>query len=228
MTDSLRNALLGARAALPIAAAYLPVAVALGAAASRIGLSPGESALWSAIMFSGANQALMLSSLGTGMSITAIVILCVIASLRHVLYGLALRDRLPGSRKIRAVFAYGLTDEVFATVLASDTGRTGQWRSAWLIGLSMTALGVWVIGTGIGNAAGNLLQEGSAALRGALDFALPALFMALVWTTASKRMARPMVAAALIATGFLFMGRPELAVVAASAAAFIPARRSQP
>ena len=45
----------GVRAAVPISLAYVPVAFALGATASGLGLTPIESAALSGIMFSDAN-----------------------------------------------------------------------------------------------------------------------------------------------------------------------------
>ncbi|HHY03179.1 MAG TPA: AzlC family ABC transporter permease, partial [Paracoccus sp.] len=131
----------GMRAGLPVALGYLPAAFAFGAAASAIGLSAPEVGAMSAIVFSGANQAFLLAAIPAGMPVVLMVALTAAASLRHLLYGLVLRDRIGGSRPQRAAFAYGLTDEVFATALAASTGDHGKARPGgrWLIGLALTA-----------------------------------------------------------------------------------------
>ena len=214
--------LAGARAALPIAAAYIPVAFALGAAAAHIGASPLESSLWSAVMFSGSNQALMLSLIPTGVPLALVVLLCLAASLRHVLYGMVLRGRVKATVLSRAVFGYGLTDEVFAVALAAPRQTHGKLKGAWLVGLSITALMAWVAGTYLGAFAGDHLQTQSPHLGDALDFALPALLIALTWSTANRAMAVPMVIAAAIALTMVMVGRSELAIPAGAIAAFLP------
>ncbi len=222
----LRDLRAGARAALPISLAYLPVAFALGAASSRLGFSTAESALWSFTMFSGANQALMLSSLSSGVPLLVIAALCIAASLRHLLYGLALAPRISASPVQRSVFGYGLTDEVFATALTAGEGQSGPLRGPWLIALGLTVLLVWVAGTGVGNAAGDALQAFSPHLTRTLDFALPALFLSLVLATARQSLHLPMLLAAGIAALLLGLDRQELAVPLAALAALLPRRRT--
>lgn len=214
----------GVRAALPIAAAYVPVALAMGAASSQLGFAPVESAFWSLVMFSGANQALLLSSLVAGTPLLLVALLCAIASLRHILYGIVLADRIPEGSAVRFLFGYGLTDEVFATAIGTEPGSSRKLSPGWLVGLALTALAVWVIGTGIGNAVGDALTSASPKVQGALDFALPALFLALVWSTASRGTLTRMMMASAIAIGFISFGHPQLAIPAGAVAAFLPVR----
>lgn len=216
----------GTRAALPISLAYLPVAFALGAASSRLGFSTTESALWSFAMFSGANQALMLSSLSAGVPLLVITGLCIAASLRHLLYGIALTPHISANAVERSVFGYGLTDEVFATTLTAGERQSGPLRGPWLIALGLTVLMVWVAGTAIGNAAGDALQALSPHLASTLDFALSALFLSLVLATARRSLYLAMLFAACIATLFVWLDRPELAVPLAALAALPLHRRT--
>lgn len=215
----------GMRSAMPLAAAYLPVAFALGAASSQFGFTVFSSALWSAIMFSGANQALLLSGLASGVPLGVLVVFAIAASLRHVLYGAALARRLDASPAGRAAFAYGLTDEVFATTLTTCAERERALPSSWLVGLALSALGIWIIGTGLGNAAGDILQSHAPGISETLDFALPALFVGLVWSTARRSILGRMLVAGLLSACMIFIGRPELAIPAGALSAFIPDRR---
>lgn len=216
----------GMRAAMPIAAAYLPVAFALGAASSQLGFSILGSALWSAIMFSGANQALLLSGLSSEVPLAILAFLAIAASLRHVLYGVALAERLDASSAGRAIFAYGLTDEVFATTLTAYEARDRTLPARWLVGLAVSALGIWIIGTTLGSAVGDVLRVRAPGISAALDFALPALFVGLVWSTASRSMLGRMLLSATLSAFMIFLGRPELAIPAGALPALIPDRRT--
>lgn len=216
----------GIRAALPIGAAYLPVAFALGAASSQLGFSVFESALWSAIMFSGANQALLLSGIASEVPLVILALLAIAASLRHALYGAALLGRIDAASAGRAMFAYGLTDEVFATTLTAYEARDRALPSRWLVGLAISALGIWILGTALGSAVGDVLQSRAPGISEALDFALPALFGGLVWSTASRSMLGRMLLAGALSAFMIFLGRPELAIPAGALATVIPERRA--
>lgn len=217
----------GMRAATPIAIAYLPVAFALGAASSHLGFSIVESALWSAMMFSGANQALLLSGLASEASLVILVLLAIATSLRHVLYGAALVDRLDASFAGRAAYAYGLTDEVFATTLAAREAHHRTLPSQWLVGLAMSALGVWVLGTVLGSAVGDILHVRAPGVSTALNFALPALFVGLVWSTARRSLLGQMLLSGAISACVIFLGFPELAIPAGALPAFIPGWKTE-
>ena len=216
----------GMRAAMPIAVAYLPVAFALGAASSQLGFSIFESALWSAIMFSGANQALLLSGLASGVPLVFLALLAIAASLRHALYGAALAGRLDASSAGRATFAYGLTDEVFATTLTAYEARDRALPFKWLVGLAISALGVWIIGTARGSAVGDVLQARAPGISAALDFALPALFVGLVWSTAHRSLLGRMLLSGVLSALMIFLGRPELAIPAGALPALIADRKT--
>ncbi|MEG9861227.1 MAG: AzlC family ABC transporter permease [Parvularculales bacterium] len=211
----------GLQAALPIAAAYLPAAFAVGAAASQYGFSPLTGALWSLVMFSGAHQVLMLSALASGTPLILLALFSIIASLRHTLYGIVLVSRISPRPPARAIFAYGLTDEVFATVLNASNHKDAHLSERWLVGLSMTALAVWVVGTSLGIAAGDILHTFSPRTHQALGFALPALFFSFIWSTASRTNLGPMIVAGGLAYLTIVLGYAEFAIPAGAIAALI-------
>ena len=210
----------GIAAAIPIVLAYLPVGFALGAASSKMGFSIFESALWSALMFSGANQALLLTGLVSDSSFVVLAVLASAASLRHTLYGVALTGCLDASPSARATFAYGLTDEVFATTLSAARKRV--LPSRWLIGLSMSALGIWIIATALGNAVGDVLHAHFPGLSATLDFALPALFVGLVWSTARRSLRGRIVLSGVLSASMIFLGYPALAIPVGALPALTP------
>lgn len=138
MTERWRQFFHGARSAIPIILGYLPVAFAFGTAASGQGLALLDSTAISALMFSGANQAFFLSAVASGLPTIAIVAICAVASLRHILYGFVLRLRLAGGLASRLAFAFGLTDEVFATVL--NATEKSKPDGGWIFGLAFFVL----------------------------------------------------------------------------------------
>lgn len=217
----------GIGAALPIVLAYLPVGFALGAASSKMGFSIFESALWSALMFSGANQALLLTGLVSDSSFVVLVALAIAVSLRHTLYGVALTGCLNASPSTRAIFAYGLTDEVFATTLTAYEARKRALPSRWLIGLSMSALGIWIIATALGSAAGDILQAHFPDLSATLDFALPALFVGLVWSTVRRSLLGRMMLSGVLSASMIFLDYPALAIPVGALPALIPDRKTK-
>lgn len=216
--------LAGLRAALPIAIGYLPAAFAFGAAATGIGLTAAESGALSALVFSGANQVFLVAAIPAGMAPVMIVLLTGAASLRHLLYGLVLAPRIGGSLGQRLVFAFGLTDEVFATALARPVGAPRP-SGAWLIGLALAAWAASFGGTVAGAIMGDALRRSSTAAAEAMSFALPALFAALVLGAARRAVLAPMLLAAGAAVALILLGQPDLAIPAGAAMALTARRR---
>lgn len=218
--QSTSDAVLGLRAGLPVALGYLPVAFAFGAAASAVRISAGEATGISALMYSGANQAFLLTAIATGMPVMLIILLGAAASLRHVLYGLVLRRRIGGGLRARLFFGYGLTDEVFATAL-NKTADGSRPSGPWLTGLAFAAWSSWVFGTTLGGVAGGALRAANAEFAEALEFALPALFLGLVWVSVSRAMLLPMALAGGLASACILAGAPQMAIPAGALAALV-------
>lgn len=215
----------GMRATIPIGAAYLPIAFALGAASVQLGFSVMDAALWSAIMFSGANQVLLLSGVNSNVPLIGLALLGGVSSLRHVLYGVTLRKKISASPTGCALFAYGLTDEVFATALATHENRNCTLPARWLIGLAFSASGIWIIGTAVGNAVGDVLLSHAPDLSETLEFALPALFVGLTWSVISRSLIGRILFAGALSASMILFGYPELAIPAGVVPAFIPERK---
>lgn len=217
----------GVRAAAPVAVGYLPAAFAFGAAAAGIGFSFAEAGLLSALVFSGANQVFLLAAIPAAMPPFTIMALATAASLRHLLYGLVLAPRVGGTRAQRLIFAFGLTDEVFAATLARPADIPKP-SGPWLIGLGLTAWAAWVIGTLAGAGLGDALSRSSEAAANAMSFALPALFAALVLGSIRSEVILPMLLAATAAVVLILMGQPDLAIPAGAAMALTARRKAAP
>lgn len=92
---------------------------------------------------------------------------------RHVLYGPSLRSRIRSAldKKKTALWAFGLTDEVFAAATARLVRDNRRWSENWMLGLAFTSWASWVCGTLVGAWSGNGLLVDYPAVEAALGYA---------------------------------------------------------
>lgn len=169
----------------PIAAGYFPVAAAFGLLARQSGLSIAEAVFLSTWVYAGASQFLVAGMVAAGLPWSSWLVAGAFMNLRHILFAVSMVPRWQGwTRRQRALASFGLTDEVYA-VVASQRGCFE--RCPEVVGTALTAYLSWIGGTVVG-AWGSVAFP--PALAKPLEFALPALFVALLvpalraWPTA--------------------------------------------
>ncbi len=166
----------GALLAAPIVMGYIPIGFAFGVLAQKAGLSTGNALLMSVFVYAGSAQLIAVGLIASGALPWTIVITTLIVNLRHMLFSASLSPYLKHWKKPElAVFAYQLTDETFA-VHATRFPAAPPTRPETLA-LNFTAQASWVLGTFLGVAAGQLISDVRPY---GLDYALPAMFMALL------------------------------------------------
>lgn len=172
----------GVWAALPIVLGYFPIAFSFGVAATRGGLSALEAVAMSVIIYAGAAQFLALVLLASGAPVILSAFTLVAMNLRHVLYGPALLKRVgpKAARRWAWAWAFGLTDEVFGTVLGQLSRKPDTYSEAFMFGLGLASYAAWVSGTAVGAIAGGGALAAYPAIEAGLGFMLPALFLALL------------------------------------------------
>lgn len=108
---------------------------------------------------------------------------------RHVLYGPSLRSRIIQrlQKSKTALWAFGLTDEVFAAATAKLVRNNRRWSENWMIGIAFSSWSSWVFGTVIGAFSGSGLLQGYPAVEAALGFMLPALFMSFLLASFQRK-----------------------------------------
>ncbi|EKP95741.1 AzlC family ABC transporter permease [Thermaerobacter subterraneus] len=186
----------GLVAGMPIVAGYLPIGLAYGVVAVQAGLTPLEALAMSVLVFAGSAQFAAAGMMAAGAATATLVATTFLINLRHVLFGAALAPRLAERRWGRlALAAFGLTDEVFAVAQATLEGVARPWP--YLLGLEVAAYASWCgaswLGAWIGDALTGLGDWG-------LDYALPAMFLALIALQLGGRVGRGLVVA-LVAAG---------------------------
>ncbi|MBS3976125.1 MAG: AzlC family ABC transporter permease [Syntrophomonadaceae bacterium] len=168
--------LAGMASAVPIVMGYFPIGFAYGVLAKGAGLTIYETGLMSLMVYAGASQFIAVGLLAINASFATIILTTFLVNLRHLLMGAALA---PYFTKVKssclAVLAYGITDETFAVASARYAKQAAH--PAFQLGLNLTTYGAWFFASIIGATAGGFLP---ASARFALDFALPAMYIALL------------------------------------------------
>jgi 4-azaleucine resistance transporter AzlC len=179
---TIRAVLSGLRDSVPVAAGYIPIAFSFGLAALQAHLLPVQSSLISLLIYAGASQFIFVSLLSAGSSVIALIATVLLMNVRHLFYGPAIYDKLGLQHRAlpTPLLAFGLTDEVFATVISKYQTIPEPARVYWYLGLQLGAYLAWQVGTLAGIFLGDTLISHYPALQQTLGFILPALFFTLL------------------------------------------------
>ena len=203
----------GVRAALALAVAPLLFGAAFGVLALDAGLDRYQAVVMSATTFAGSAQFAAASILDDGGGAAAAIVAALLLNARYVPLGIAVAPIFPGSKGRRFLEAQLIVDESWALA-----GRSGRFEYGVLIGAGLLLYVIWVGGTALGTAAGDLLDPEAIGL----DAAFPALFLALLAPYLRGRRALvTAVAAAAITLVLLPLTPPGIPIVAASLAALL-------
>jgi len=162
--------------ALPVVMGYIPVGFAYGVLGVNAGISTLNTILMSLIVFAGSAQLMATGFFAQGLNPFSIIITTFVVNLRHLLMSASLSTHMKAWKKAEvAGFCYELTDETFAVHSLRFNGGDTAALPAMTINLICQLS--WVVGTILGALAGNLISDVEPF---ALDYALPAMFIALL------------------------------------------------
>lgn len=203
----------GVTRAMPIILGYVPIGFAFGVLSQKAGISVFNTLLLSLLVYAGSAQLIAVGLFAIGAPALSIIVTTFIVNLRHLLMSAALSPFLRGWRKRElAVFAYQLTDETFAVHAAQFAARTPSKSETFATNL--TAQIAWVCGTWLGIFAGQLVTDIKPL---ALDYALPALFIALLVLQLKDRIQLLVaICAGLLALGLLQLGMEQWHILTAT------------
>jgi len=174
----------GIRSALPIVMGYLPIGAAYGMLARQAGLSTAEVVAMSFIVFAGSSQFIAVGMIAAGVNTWAIVFTTFLVNLRHLLMSASLSVSMRRiSRPLQALLAFWITDESFAVCSATLNGR--QATAQFIAGLQVTAYLAWAGGSMAGAVLGGMA---SGFMDLGIDYALPAMFIALLMMQMRERL----------------------------------------
>lgn len=190
------------------------VGLTYGVVARQSGLSIVETSAMSAVVFAGAAQFATLELLKGGASAPAIALAVFLINARHLLMAAALRPFLSHVRGPRRLgLAYVLTDEAFA--MGIGWFRRGHRAVSYYAVFGAGLWLCWNAATLVGAIFGGGIEHPE---RFGVDFAITAVFVAIVAVSARHRIDLAVaLAAALVASALRIGGASTLAVVVAGA-----------
>jgi 4-azaleucine resistance transporter AzlC len=210
-----KQALVGVIRAVPIMLGYLPIGMAFGVLASTAGLSIYSAAAMSIFVYAGSAQLISVGLIGSGATVAAVTMTVFLVNLRHLLMSASLAPYLKKFKTWQQVlFSYELTDESFA--VHSTYFRTRDIPPiSELFSLNVSAQLAWVTGSVIGAWFGGRLTFNIETY--GIDFALPAMFIALlIMQIENRRHLGIAVLAAALGLFFYLLGLSQLYIILAT------------
>lgn len=161
---------------VPVMAGYVCIGIAFGLMLREAGYGVLWAVGMSLLVYTGAGQIMAVPLLAAGAPLGQVALLTAVIDLRHLVYGLSMLDKfknLPWKRKLYLIFA--LSDETYA-LLAGAQPPEGVNEGRFYTAIAALDQCYWVVGSVVGSLFGSLL---TADLTG-LDFAMTALFLAIL------------------------------------------------
>jgi 4-azaleucine resistance transporter AzlC len=156
-------------------------ATVFGGLAVQSGLRPLEVWAMSIFVFAGAAQFVAVPMIAAGVSPLTVIVTTYVVNMRHYLMAATLAPsfrRFP--RGWLALIAHGINDESFAIAVARRFPP-----DAWtFVGSVVAIMGAFLAGVPVGTQLGGLVSDPE---RWGLDFAFPAVFIALVAVQLRRR-----------------------------------------
>ena len=169
----------------PILVGVFPFGIIAGIAAVDAGLGSIQAFAASPIVFAGAAQLAMVDLIARDAAPIVIVATALVINARFVMYSAALAPDFRGLGPIRKTFgSFVITDQSFAAsvVRFDQVDEPLADRFAYFMGASLGLWGTWQISSLIGVVLGAELPP-----EWSLDFAIPLVFMALLFPAIKDR-----------------------------------------
>ena len=180
---------------LPLNLAVLPWGLLCGSLAIQNGFTALEAQLMSMLVFAGSAQLVAVELMAKEASFLTLVVTTFIISARHLLYGLAIRNKMVDKPlRWRGPIAFFLTDELFA-FSHHHRAYQGKLRLMYALVAGGSFYLAWNLWTFFGVMAGQFLPDLTNL---GLDFAIAAIFIALVVPGVSNL---PVLCACLVSGG---------------------------
>jgi 4-azaleucine resistance transporter AzlC len=221
----------GAAGAAPIMMGYIPIGFAFGVLAADSGIDLLGAAAMSVFVFAGSAQFIAIGLMESGTALATLGMTIFLVNLRHLLMSAYLAPYFKHFKRWQQVlFCFELTDESFA-VHSADLRSTATPGAARMIALNLCAHISWVGSTLVGAWIGSRLYFDTALF--GLDFALPAMFIALlIFQVENKRHARIALLSAVLSVIFYLAGAGQWyliwATLVAATAGFLSESRTKP
>lgn len=168
---------IGVRDSIPLVVGVIPFGITCGIMALTAGLTGGEAIAMSMFVFAGAAQFIAITMLGSGITGWGIIVFTtLLINLRHLLMGASLAPymiRLPIS--LQALLSFGMVDETYAITI--DRAQKKGYKASYQLGVNLFFYSAWILSTAVGVLLSGYISD---PLAWGLDFAMPAIFLAML------------------------------------------------
>ncbi len=172
----------GIKKSFPICLGYFPLGLAFGVIAQNYGMKPFEVGLMSIFLFSGSGQFITVALLALNANMLSIALTILLVNSRYLLFSAALSLNLKKYPSwLVAIITAGITDETF--VVATTHFKENIAKPDFWLSLNLTSHLSWIVSTVLGAYVGNFIPNMETF---GLNFALPAMFIALFFMTAEN------------------------------------------
>ena len=160
----------------PVCFGYIPLGLACGVLAEKVGVDPIAIGVMSILVFAGSGQFIALAMIGAGCPIPPIVFPIFIVNLRHIFYATILNSYIKEKSTIfKALFAQEIVDETSAVNMTNFEQKDVEWSAEEAITSAYLAHLSWIISTIAGCVLGSVANIDTALV----SYALIAMFIGL-------------------------------------------------
>lgn len=172
----------GIKAGIPIFLGYFPISLTFGLIAKNSGLSGPLAVIMAFTNFTGAAQFVGVNMLAQGIGLNNIVLTTIMINARYLLMSFCVANKLKDSvpTKIRALLAFGITDEVFVVSMTREDLKT-----SFMFGTQLISHIGWVTGTMVGVLLANVLPK---SISESIGIAIYIMFLGLLLPAARNSM----------------------------------------
>lgn len=165
---------------MPLSIAVIPWGVMVGAYGVASGIGAINTQLLSLIVFAGTAQLVVIGMMASGLGLISILMTTALITSRHLLYSMALRERIaPLPWQWRYGLGFLLTDEFFVHCTKAENSGTKTSTDRWyMLGAGFSFYLVWNLSTALGIFAGQWLPD---LAHWGLDFTVAAIFIAILF-----------------------------------------------
>lgn len=138
----------------------------------------------SLFVYAGAMQFVLLTMLGTGVSLFSVALTTLLVNARHLFYGISMTEKYKGAGKLKPYMIFALTDETYS-ILCTGYHPEGVDYHKFAFLLSLLDQCYWVTGSVLGNLIGQALPFDTAGI----EFSMTALFITVFvdqWLSTKK------------------------------------------
>ncbi len=169
---------------MPSAFGLMPFGLIVGAASTAAGLDPWLALAMSVIVFAGASQLAAIALMLQNAPMVIVIATVLVVNLRFTMYSAALAPYFRGvSTAKKWLLAYALTDHIFALLTSRYRSDDCQESiTAYYSAVAIVTWSAWNAMVAIGIFAGTMLPKAWS-----LDFAIPLVFLALVFPAFTSR-----------------------------------------